>query len=447
MNMRRFASHALTLGLTMAAAATVSCARPADRDQLLKTGDILIPLDPNIIQARVPRHATLETLLRQHDVRADLAAALVGSVRTVFNPRQLRANQVYQLSRTIDGIINEFRYDIDGDRFLRARRNASGSEPAFDVAVVAIPKELVVDAVGVSVSRERPSLVGALDVLGESVPLALSLAGIFGGVIDFNSDLQPGDAVEVLFDRAVRYGEPAGYGDVRAAVLLASGRRQVAIRFETEPGRPGYYDENGRSLKRQFRATPLPFDPRITSRFSYRRLHPVHGRVRPHLGVDYGAPTGTPVYAAAAGVVEFAGWNGEAGRMVRLRHAGGYQTLYLHLSAIPAGIRPGVRVKQDDRIGSVGMTGSATGPHLDYRIIRNGVYVNPLEERKRMPPGDPIPAARLAEFQSVRDRVMSDLRARLGAAQAATAAAPGAGAPGMPAPPRATSAVPNGGRD
>ena len=105
-------------------------------------------------------------------------------------------------------------------------------------------------------------------------------------------------------------------------------------------GKPGYYDEHGRSLKRQFLRSPLPFEPRVTSRFSYRRVNPVHRGVRPHLGVDYGAPQGTAVKAVAAGVVDFANWNGEAGRMVRIRHAGGYQTSYLHLSSFAPGIRP-----------------------------------------------------------------------------------------------------------
>jgi murein DD-endopeptidase MepM/ murein hydrolase activator NlpD len=422
---RRFMTFPLVprraLPIAMLAILAASCATESAPGSGVSRRDIDLARDPNVIDAVVPRDATLESLLRQHDVSGDLALALIGSIRTVFNPRELRANQAYRISRTLDGLITEFRYQIDADRLLRAVRMnpaAGAAAAAFEVAVVPLPKELVVDAVAASISREVPSLVGSFDALGESVPLALSLAEIFGGVIDFNSDLQPGDRLEVLFDRAVRYGESAGYGEIRAAVLIASGRRHVAIRHVNPDGKAGYYDEEGRSLRRQFLSSPLPFDPRVTSRFSYRRMHPVHGRVRPHLGVDYGAAVGTSVLAVADGVVEFAGWNGEAGRMIRLRHTAGYQTLYLHLSSLAPGIRPGARVSQRQLIGRVGMTGSATGPHLDYRIVKNGVYVNPLLERQRMPPGDPIAASRLPAFTDLRDEVMADLRMRL-TAQAA----------------------------
>jgi murein DD-endopeptidase MepM/ murein hydrolase activator NlpD len=406
-----------------AAAATValavaSCRPEPERDLSVFRRDILLARDPHVIEAVVPRNATFDSLLRQHDVTGELAVALVGAIQPVFNPRGLRANQAYRLSRTIDGSLSEFRYQIDDDRLLRAVRasTTTAGPAAFDVTVVTGPKELVTDAAAAEISREIPSLVGAFDAAGEDILLALTLAEVFGGVIDFNSDLQAGDRFEVLFDRATRYGEPAGYGDVRAAVLVASGKRHVAIRHVNPDGKAGYYDENGRSLKRQFLPSPLPFDPRVTSKFSYRRLHPVKGGIRPHLGVDYGAATGTRVNAVANGVVEFAAWNGDAGRMVRLRHAGGYQTAYLHLSAFAPGIRPGKRVAQGEMIGKVGMTGSATGPHLDYRIIRNGVYVNPLLELRRMPPGEPIAASRLPEFTRLRDEVLTDLQTRLAAA-------------------------------
>jgi murein DD-endopeptidase MepM/ murein hydrolase activator NlpD len=220
----------------------------------------------------------------------------------------------------------------------------------------------------------------------------------------------------VLFDRIIREDESRGYGDIRAAVMVNSGRPISAIRFPGADGQPGYYDRDGRSLKRQFLRSPLAFS-RVTSGFSRSRMHPIHGTARAHLGVDYGAPTGTPVRAVASGTVDFAGWNGEAGRMVRLRHAGGYQTLYLHLSAFGSGIRIGARVRQEDIIGRVGMTGSATGPHLDYRIIKNGVYVNPIAELNRMPKGEPLAASALPEFARVRDAVLEELKTK-----AATAA-------------------------
>jgi murein DD-endopeptidase MepM/ murein hydrolase activator NlpD len=377
--------------------------------------DIVLARDGEWVEARVPRNATLESILRQQKLPIELTTAVVEAVRTVFNPRELRANQMFRITRTFDGLFREFRYQIDTDRLLRvlASPGLDAAAPALTAEVLTLPRELEVDALLAEIGDGNSSLVGAFEALGENVQLAIGLAEIFGGEVDFNSDLQDGDRVEVLFERATRHGEFIGYGAIRAAVLETGGRRITAVRFAGAGTSAGYYDEQGRSLRRQFLKSPLPFTPRITSRFSYRRRHPLHGHVRPHLGVDYAAPTGTRVQAVAAGVVDFVGVNGEAGRMVRIRHAGGYQTAYLHLSAYGPGIRPGVRVEQGQTIGRVGQTGSATGPHLDYRIIKNGSYVNPIAELQRMPKGDPIDPASLAEFQTVRDAALGDLDVRL----------------------------------
>jgi murein DD-endopeptidase MepM/ murein hydrolase activator NlpD len=411
------------VGLT-AALATMSGCSSAPESTVAhpeRARDIAIPRDGQVIEARVPPRATLESLLRGHDVPADLTSALVTSVRAVFNPRDLRVDQTYRISRTLDGFLNEFWYRIDADRILKAVRQNRAGQPAFDVEVVPVPRSVATDAVVATISREHSSLVGALEAAGEDITLALDLADLFGGVIDFNSDLQPGDRLEVLFERITREGGPSTPGKITAAALVADGRRFNAIGFAGADGKVAYYDEQGRSLKRQFLKSPLPFQPRVTSGFSYRRLHPVKGGIRPHLGVDYGAPSGTAVQAVADGVVESAGWNGDAGRMIRLRHPGGYETLYLHLSSISAAVRPGARVAQGDVIGRVGMTGSATGPHLDYRIVKNGVYVNPLVEHSRMPSAEPLSGAALASFGPVRDRVIADLESRVAAAAAASA--------------------------
>lgn len=155
--------------------------------------------------------------------------------------------------------------------------------------------------------------------------------------------------------------------------------------------------------------SPLLFQVRVTSRFSQSRLHPIYRTYRPHLGVDYGAPVGSPVVAVAAGTVASAGYSGEGGNMVRIRHAGGLESYYLHLSAFGGGVRAGTRVDQGQVIGRVGATGAATGPHLDFRLRRNGVFVNPLSEHSRQPPGEPIPAVRLASFGTERDALLGQL--------------------------------------
>ncbi len=375
----------------------------------------MLTRDADTIEGRVPADATLETLLRDNGVQTDLISSMVTAVRTVFNPRELRADRVYRLTRSLDGLFREFSYQIDADRLLRVIRHdgKDDAEPQFDADVVPLPKQVTAEAVSADVTRDRPSLVAALSAGGERVQLALLLADVYSGEVDFNSDLQPGDHVDVLFDRETRDGEFLGYGGIDAATLQNGGRTVTAIRFVGPDGKPGWYDEHGQSLRRQFLRSPLPFEPRITSGFSYRRLHPIYGTYRAHLGVDYGAPVGTAVIAVADGVVESAGWAGEAGRMVELRHGGGYETLYLHLSSFAPGIHPGVRVTQGDLVGRVGQSGAATGPHLDYRIKKNGTYVNPLVEISRMPAAEPIAADLMDAFRQERDRVLGQMRALL----------------------------------
>ena len=412
----------------LAAACQGAAGQPSDAPH---GSDIALSRDANRVEARVPRNATLEGLLRQNQLSAEMTAALISAVRGVFDPRDIRANQTYALTRSLDGLFREFRYQIDGDRLLRvaASRARDGRIPAFDAEVVTMPKEMTIDAVSATIGRQHASLVGALDASGHNIQLALQLADIFGGEVDFNVDLQPGDRIDVLFERAMRDGEFIGYGDIKAAVLVADGRHLTAIRSVGADGKPGWFDEQGRSLQRQFLQSPLPFEPRVTSRFSYRRLHPVLGRERAHLGVDYGAPVGTAVRAVSSGVVELAGWSGEAGQMIRIRHSGGYQTAYLHLSSFSPGIRPGARVSQGDLIGRVGASGTVTGPHLDFRIIKDGTYVNPLTELKKMPKGEPIAGDALAAFAQTRDDYLGELKRRVvdttGAKAVAPAAVPG----------------------
>ncbi len=382
-------------------------------------GDVLLPREADTVADVVPRDATFESLLRKNGVDGGTAMAVVDAVKNVFNPRQLKAAQPYQLTRTLDGLFREFRYEIDGARFLRVVRRAVGGDapPEFAVDVVEIPREMQVVAASAEISKEHNSLSAALDAEGENVQLALALSDIFGGEVDFNSDLQRGDKFEVLFERIMRDGQFAGYGDVSGAILDHGGRAITAIRAQGPDGKFGWYDENGRSMKRQFLKSPLAFipGPRITSGFSLSRKHPLFGFNRAHLGVDYGAPYGSPVVAVSAGTIVSADWAGEGGREVHIRHSGGYETYYLHLSAFAPGIHPGVHVDQGELIGRVGATGAATGPHLDFRIRRNGVFVNPVLERQRMPPGEPIPASMLAAFTATRDRVLADLSRRLAA--------------------------------
>jgi murein DD-endopeptidase MepM/ murein hydrolase activator NlpD len=393
------------------------CARH-EEPQRIPRPDIFLPLDVQRIEARVPRNATLDGLLRQHELPSALVHAAIESMRGVFDPRQLRADRPYRLVQTLDGLLREFEYEIDGDRLLRIV-NRSHHEPDvldLEAEVIPIEKDVAVTAVRGFIDAGRSSLIAAMDGAGETLQLALSLADIFSGQVDFQNDLRQGDQFEVLFERATRpNGDFAGYGAILGASLAVNGREYQAFRWvNPSTGKAGYYDDQGRSLKRMFLRSPLKLEaPRITSGFSHARLHPVHRTVRPHLGVDYGAPTGTPVVAVADGTVVSAGWAGGGGNQVRLRHSGNVETYYLHLSRFASGVRAGTRVGQGQVIGYVGATGTATGPHLDYRFKRNGVFVNPLAEHARQPAGDPIPPALLADFRQQRDGFLTEIAGSL----------------------------------
>jgi murein DD-endopeptidase MepM/ murein hydrolase activator NlpD len=417
MNRSRLAS------LCLAVAIAAGCAGDGTRETEFQ--DLFLPRDVDVVEARVPRNATLQGLLRSHPASSDFADSIVTAVRSVFDPRALKANRPYAVMTSLDGLFREFRYYLDSDRFLRValREDAASEDPSFDVSLVPIPKEVVPAAVDLTITQARPSLVAALQEQGENIQLALLLADAFSGEVDFNSDLQDGDRFQVLFDRVLRDGEFSGYEGVKVAVMQNGGRELTAIRHVTADGQTGWYDADGRSLKRQFRKSPLDFQPFVTSSFSRNRLHPVLGVYRAHRGVDYRAAYGTNVLAVASGTVVSAGWAGGAGRRVVIRHAGGYESAYFHLSAFGSGIRAGVRVDQGQVIGRVGNSGTVTATHLHYELKKNGVHVNPVTEHRNMPPGIPIPADELPVFLEARDRLMSHLHLTLSPAPSAPAQA------------------------
>ncbi|MGH7390938.1 MAG: M23 family metallopeptidase [Candidatus Rokuibacteriota bacterium] len=239
------------------------------------------------------------------------------------------------------------------------------------------------------------SLFEAIDVAGETPPLVLALVAIFESDFDFTADTRQGDRFRLLVEKRYAGETFVNYGRLLAAQYESGERRLTGIGFARPGDKFGFYDMAGRSMRKSFLKSPLEFS-RITSRFTYARPHPILGGVRPHLAIDYGAPVGTPVRAVADGTVLRAGWNGGNGIQVHLRHRSGYETLYNHLSRLGAGVRRGARVTQRQVIGYVGATGLATGPHLDYRVAKDGVFVNPLSEK--FIPGEPIPAAEKAEF-------------------------------------------------
>ena len=212
---------------------------------------------------------------------------------------------------------------------------------------------------------------------GGNPQLILNLADILAWDVDFSSSLRENDSFKLLFEEIYKDGEFIKHGKILAAEFVNRGHLYRAFRFEDDKGNAGYYDDRGRSLAREFLKSPLRYS-RISSRFTKKRFHPILKTYRPHLGVDYAAPTGTPVEATSKGTIIFCGRKGDYGKCVKVRHNHLYTSFYGHLSRFAKGMKKGKSVKQGQVIGYVGTTGLSTGPHLDYRLQKRGNFINPL---------------------------------------------------------------------
>lgn len=250
---------------------------------------------------------------------------------------------------------------------------------------------------------------GALSAAGAPANIISAAARILGYSVDFQRDVRSGDEFSIVFESFLdEDGDEAMFGNVEYASMVLSDEPLTLYRYEFPDGRHDYYDQDGRSGRKALMRTPID-GARLTSGFGSRR-HPISGFTRMHRGVDFGAPTGTPIYAAGNGIVERAGRNGGYGRYIRIRHNGMYKTVYAHMSRFAAGVRAGKRVSQGDTIGYVGSSGLSTGPHLHYEVIYNGKQVNPLSIE--LPLGEPLDSSDLAAFTPHRralDRLSREL--------------------------------------
>jgi len=254
----------------------------------------------------------------------------------------------------------------------------------------------------------RSSLWNDMTAAGASPNLIMYLADIYQWSVNFFG-LQPGDRFRMIYDQTTCEGELVSIDTVQFCLFSTpEGKEVAAVRFDTGDGAPNtYWGKGGESLKRMFLKAPLKYN-RISSRFSYARRHPVTGVVRPHTAVDYAAPTGTPVHAIGDGTVTKLGWDGGGGgNRIRLKHAQGYESSYMHLSRYAPGLRVGSRVSQGDLIGYVGATGTATGPHLDFRVFQNGKAIDPLSLNS--PASEPLDAKYLDEFNALYERLLAEL--------------------------------------
>ena len=243
--------------------------------------------------------------------------------------------------------------------------------------------------------------------MGENQTLISKLADIFEWEIDFLTDVHDGDEFELVIERFDENGMPAFYGDIQVARYSLQGIDHFGIRFKDPDGNRDYYDLDGKSLRKTLLKSPLNYR-RISSKYSSSRMHPILKIRRPHYGVDYVAKKGTPVVSAGDGRVIYVGWKGDYGKTVIVKHNHGFQTYYGHLSGYAKKLSKGNSVKQGQLIGYVGSTGLSTGPHLDYRVKKDGRYMNPL---KLNPPSvKPVPKEYMADFFQIRDEMLATMK-------------------------------------
>ena len=352
----------------------------------------------------IRRGDTLDEVLRRAGVPATELRQASTAVSEVLDPRKLRAREsFYSMVHRDEGLVG-ITLPRRGQGVVVAERNGGDWTSRYRAYRRSHIRRLV-----------RGELRGALETsirrAGGPVNLAGSMARVLQWDLDFNRDLRVGDRFEILFDELLLDGQVQGVAEVHALRYRNRDRWLEAYGFSGEAtgdgGSSRYYDADGQPLRRQFLRSPLPYS-RVTSRFSLSRFHPILKRRMPHYGVDYGAPVGTPVRATADGTVLSAGVRGGGGRTVRLRHTNGYLTAYLHLSGYAQGIRSGARVDQGQVIGYVGSSGLSTGPHLDYRVQRNGRWINPANLVSE--PVPPLADAVLPDFIKHRDALRHELR-------------------------------------
>ncbi len=347
---------------------------------------------------------TFARVLGQAGVPSGLVHEVGRAIAEDFDVRRIRAGRPYKVYFDDADELLMFRYQPEKQRAVVVARSGEG----WVAKDIVVPFDIRPRFLHANI---RGSLEGALSSTWlkqrDAIDLARKLADIFAWDIDFAADLRVNDSLDVMVEQRFLEGEFVGFGDVLAAELRVGGRAYQAVRYARPGGSVTYFTPRGESLQRAFLRSPVNYS-RISSRFSYRRMHPVLNVVRPHYGVDYVAPAGTPVHATASGTVTYASRNSQAGNHVKIRHGGSYTSWYLHLRGFAAGLSVGDKVEQGQVIGYVGSTGLVTSTHLDYRLERAGEFVDPL--KIDFPAAAPLPVEHMSVFGSQRDRWMSLLR-------------------------------------
>ncbi|HLN52568.1 MAG TPA: peptidoglycan DD-metalloendopeptidase family protein [Lentimicrobium sp.] len=344
-----------------------------------------------VVRDEVKQGENLSTILMQYNLDMGTIEQLVQKSAGIFDVRKIRKGNKYTILLTQDSVqrAHYFIYESSPTQYVIF-------EAGDSLHVHTGEKEIVVKTKTTS-GTISSSLWNTMAEKKVNPNLTIALSEIFAWTIDFYA-IQKGDNFTAIYEELFVDGEPIGLGNIVSARFNHNGKDNFAFRF-IQDGTADYFDEKGQSVRRAFLKSPLKFS-RITSRFSNSRLHPVLRIRRPHHGVDYAAPKGTPVHTIGNGTVTDVRYAGGAGRMIKIRHNSTYSTAYLHLSGYAKGIRAGARVQQGQVIGYVGSSGLSTGPHLDFRFYKNGTPVDPLKVES--PPSLPVKEQYMADYTRLR---------------------------------------------
>ena len=343
----------------------------------------------SVEENRVRSGDFFSTILMRNGISAQDAYNLSDASDSIFDVASIRIGNTYRVWKNGAGAAEYLAYDIDRMKSVVFRCR----EP---YSVWFVEKPVLTETKYADVTI-RSSLWNDMIAAGAPPLLILSLSDIYAWTVDFFG-LQEGDRFRVVYDEKTCEGSVVAVDTVRYALFTSRGQDYPAVMFDQHDGGNIYWNEKGESMRKAFLKAPLHYS-RISSGFSYARRHPVTRRVQPHTGVDYAAPKGTPVVTIGDGVVTSAKYEGAGGNVVRIRHNSVYSTAYLHLSRYASGIRAGKRVKQGEVIGYVGSTGRSTGPHLDFRVWKNGSPINPL--KMQSPPAEPLKQENMEAFRAV----------------------------------------------
>lgn len=386
-------------GVAPALAAAVGVTRPAIPEPELEP--------EQVVEGVIERGMSLSTALRGQGLPPRTVHEIATAMAPYFDFRHARAGHRYRVDRNADGELLRFVYRTSEDDAYYLERFGDAyrvEERQTDL----VPRPAMIAGL------VSTTVYSAILSFGESGQLARDFAEVFAWDIDFQRSVRPGDAFQIVYERLNRIARDGTEIYVRPGRILAArydgaAGRHTALYFEAQEGRGGYYRPDGSSVEGQFLMAPLRH-ARITSKYSQARRHPILKVTRPHPGIDYAAPTGDPVWAVAAGEVIYRSRAGGFGNLVKVRHQNGYVSYYAHLSRFASGLKVGQRVDQKQVIGYVGQTGLATGPHVCFRVQKDGQYVNPTQ--LRIGTRQSVPAALRRSFDVARDDLLAQLDGR-----------------------------------